>query len=203
MMIPADSPQWLPARVGLATASLFPKIMARTKTGWAASRDDVKKQLVAERLTGIKTEVFVTEAMNHGIEQEAPACDLYSIRTGTILERSGLYLHPTIEFLGGSPDREIGTDGLLECKCPTSKTHLNWLIGKTLPQDYVPQMLIQLACTGRKWCEFISYDPRMPEKQQLFIARFEPTAAEIAKAEEEAALFLKEVDDLFRLVTEN
>jgi len=201
-VIPADSPLWLPARIGKFTASLAPKAFARTKSGWAASRQDIAFDIVAERISGFKKEVFVTEAMQWGIDQERSACELYEASKGIILEKSGLYDHPRIDFLAASPDREIGTEGLLECKCPTTKTHIQWIYKGVLPDDYKYQMLIQLACTGRKWCEFISYDPRVAEKQRLFVRRFEPADSEIKLAEEMAEDFLAEVEAIFQRVTE-
>jgi putative phage-type endonuclease len=201
-MTPYDSPMWLPARCGKFTASAAPKAFARTKTGWAASRQDVAWDIVSERMTGLKREVFVTEAMAHGTAMEDPACELYEAQTGILLRRSGLYDHPTIEFLAASPDREIGAEGLLECKCPTTKTHLQWIYKGVLPDDYKYQMLIQMVCTGRKWCEFISYDPRVAQKQQLFVRRFEPTDAQLKETEEMAAEFLSEVEAIFTKVTE-
>lgn len=200
-MIPANTPAWTAARVGILTASVFGAAIARTKTGWAASRKDLLFDLLAERLTGVKKDHFVTEAMAAGLMNEAPACELYSVRTGILLQTSGLYLHPTIEHLGATPDREIDHDGLLECKAPTSKTHLGYLMARTVPAQYVPQMLIQLACTRRRYCEFISYDPRMPPRQQLFIARFEPTLEQLMEAEDQAKAFLKELDAMFESIT--
>jgi hypothetical protein len=112
----------------------------------------------------------------------------------------GFIPHPTISDFGASPDGFVD-DGLIEIKCPTSTTHLQYMLNRVVPEQYKPQMLTQCACTGRKWVDFVSYDPRMPEPQQLFIIRYEPTAEELAGIEEEARIFLDEIDAMFDAIT--
>jgi predicted phage-related endonuclease len=157
--------------------------------------------LLAERLTGFARDHFVTPAMQWGIDNEAPACDLYEARTGTILQPAGFFLHETIEHFGASPDRMIGKDGLLECKCPTTKVHLQYVINGKVPAEYQPQMLAEMTCSGRKWAEFISYDPRIPGPKQLFIVRFEPTDQQLSECEEMACEFLAELESMFMKFT--
>lgn len=201
-MIPQDDPQWLPARIGCLTASRFFDAIAKTKTGWSTSRDKLMKRLLAERLTGFASDHFVTEAMQWGLDHEDEAWSLYEANTGILTASSGLFMHPTIQFCGATPDRLIGHDGLGESKCPTTSTHLTWIINGTVPAEYKPQMLLQLACTQRDWVDFISFDPRVPEKQRLFIRRFTPSEVEIKQAETSASEFLDELEKLFRYITE-
>jgi putative phage-type endonuclease len=201
-MIPVDTPEWLFARIGCLTGSRFADAVRRTKTGWAASRENLLFDLLAERLTGFAKDHFVTEAMQWGLDNEKPACDLYEARSGILLQPAGFFPHPTIQFFGATPDRMIGTDGLLECKCPTTKTHLQYVIGGKVPAEYEPQMLAEMACSGRQWGEFISYDPRIPGDKQLFVVRFEPAPAKIKEAEEMAIEFLNELDRMFKTFTE-
>jgi predicted phage-related endonuclease len=200
-MIPQDDPAWVPARVGCLTASRFGDAIAKTKSGWSASRRKLMIDLCAERLAGVATDHYVTAAMQWGLDNEAAAWEAYEAASGNLALPAGFILHPKIEFFGATPDRLID-DGIGESKCPTTATHVAWLLGGAVPDEYRPQMLAQLACTGRKWCDFISYDPRVPEKQRLFVRRFEPKPAEIAEAEEQAQEFLAELDGMFRRIAE-
>lgn len=201
-MIPQDSPAWLPARIGCLTASRFALATARTKTGWSTSRQKEMIELLAERMTGFAADHYVTPAMQWGRDHEQPAWDLYEENTGILVQPSGLFMHPKIPFFGATPDRLIGQDGLGESKCPTTATHLTWLTNGVVPEEYKPQMLAQLACTpGRKWVEFISYDPRLPPKLQLFIRRFTPEPGEVEKAETLAKDFLAELEAMFERIT--
>lgn len=199
--IPADSPQWLPARIGCLTASRFALATARTKSGWAASRDKMLKELLAERLTGFAADHYVTEAMQWGTDHEAEAWERYEEQFGILVATAGLFMHPSIAFCGASPDRLIGSDGLGESKCPTTTTHITWTLNGVVPEEYKPQMLLQLACTRRKWVNFVSFDPRVPEAKQLFVRRYEPLAEEIAAAEKLAADFLAELEAMFECFT--
>jgi hypothetical protein len=202
-VIPDTSSSWLPARVGVLTGSVFGKAIAKTKDGkWAASRKDLLFEKLAERLTGVAADHFVTPAMQWGLDHEAGAKGLIEASQGIFVDKAGFCLHPTIEFFGATPDGFIDTDGVLEIKCPTTKTHLTYLCNKKVPSEYVPQMLAELACAGRRWALFASYDPRMPPAQQLFLTRFEPTADAIAECEEQAKEFLKELETMFRQITE-
>jgi putative phage-type endonuclease len=200
-VIPQDSPDWLRARIGCLTASRFADATARTKSGWSASRAKLLKELLAERLTDSAATHYVSDAMQWGIDHEHEAWMAYEEHTGTLVDTAGLFLHPTIPHCGATPDRLIGVDGVGESKCPTTTTHITWLMNKTVPEEYRPQMLLQLACTKRKWCEFISFDPRMPPKQRLFVRRFSPSADEIATAEQEAKDFLAELEQMFEIIT--
>ncbi len=202
-MIPDTSPSWVPARVGLLTGSVFGKAIAKTKDGkWAASRKDLLFEKLAERLTGVAADHFVTPAMQWGLDNEAPAKALLEASQGIFVDKAGFCLHPQIPEWGATPDGFIDTDGVLEIKCPTTKTHLTYLCDKKVPTEYVPQMLAEIACTGRKWALFASYDPRMPLPQQLFITRFEPTAEAIAEAEQQARDFLAELEAMFKQISE-
>ena len=144
----------------------------------------------------------MSPAMQWGLDNEAPAKALLEASQGIFVERAGFALHPTIEYFGATPDGLIDHDGVLEIKCPTTKTHLTYLTNRKVPAEYVPQMLCELACSGRKWALFASYDPRMPPAQQLFITRFEPTAEAIAECEAQAVEFLAELEAMFKQIAE-
>lgn len=203
-MIDPNSPAWVAARVGRLTGSRFADAIAKQKNGkWAASRENLMFDLLAERLTGFKKDTYVNEAMQWGLQHEAGAVSLLEVRTGLIFDKCGFCLHPTIEHFGATADRFIGDDGILEVKCPTSKTHLTYLLNGKVPSEYVPQMIAEIACSGRKWATFASYDPRMPPQTQLFMIDFMPTIEEIEEHEQLARDFLAELDALFdRLTTE-
>lgn len=193
-MIVQGSPEWFAERVGKVTASRVADVVARTKSGWGASRANYMAELIAERLTGAKSEGFVNAAMQHGIDTEPQARDAYSFYAGVDVEQVGFIAHPTIEMSGASPDGLVGNDGLVEIKCPSTATHIDTLLDGKVPERYVLQMQWQMACTGRKWCDFVSFDPRMPESMRLFIKRVERDEKLIASLEKDVELFLREVE---------
>lgn len=185
--------EWLAIRCGKATASRIADIVAKTKTGWGASRGNYLAELVAERLTGAPAERFTSAAMQWGIETEAEARTAYEFYADADVVQVGFVPHPTIGDSGASPDGLVGDDGMLELKCPNTATHIDTLLGQSVPSKYIVQMQWQMACTGRKWCDFASYDPRMPESMRLFVKRVERDDGHIATLETEVATFLNEV----------
>lgn len=193
MNAPQGTAAWLQERAGFATASRLADITAKIKTGEAASRANYRAELVAQRLTGQVQESFTNAAMTHGTECEPLARAAYEIKHGTIVNECGFIHHPTIGWSGASPDGLIDDDGLIEIKCPNTATHIDYLLKGVVPAKYQPQMLWQMACTGRKWCDFASYDPRMPEALQLFVVRFHRDDERIKEAETEVIAFLAEV----------
>lgn len=188
------TPEWFAARLGKATASRICDVVAKTKTGPSASRANYAAQLVAERLTGIAEESFKTDAMQRGSDLEAEARRAYAWTTSADVEEVGFVEHPRIPMAGGSPDGLVGPDGLVEFKCPNIATHIDTLLRGKVPDKYVVQMLWQMACTGRAWCDFVSYEPRLPAEMRLFVKRIERDDARIADLEEAVETFLAEVD---------
>lgn len=197
------TPGWVKARQGILTASRMAEAMSFLKNGAeSAERRQLKVDLLAERLTGYSIDHYVTPAMAWGTEHEEEARGVYQGATGNVVAKCGLVLHPTIEFFGASPDGLLlDGQGLVEIKCPTISTHLSWLLAGEVPAKHKPQMLAQLACTRRRYCDFISYDPRFPEQQQKLIRRFEPSQEEIEAVEEAARQFLGELDLMFDILT--
>lgn len=189
------SPEWFAARLGNASASRIADIIAKTKSGYSASRENYLTQLVLERF-GIVPESYTNAAMQHGTETEPYARMAYEANTGDIVKEVGYILHPTIKHSGASPDGVVG-DGLLEIKCPDSKTHFEYLLADKVPLKYVPQMAWQIACTGAKWCDFVSFDNRVPDGLQYFQIRYVPEDGYIAMLEQEVIVFLEEVEDKF------
>jgi putative phage-type endonuclease len=193
-MIPQGTPEWAAARLGRVTASRIADVVARTKTGWGAMRFNYMADLIAERLIGVATEGFKSHAMQHGTEMEPQARAEYEFFRDVEVAEGGFVLHPRIEMAGASPDGLVGDDGLVEIKCPLTKTHIDALLGAGIPGDYVKQMQWQMACTGRAWCDFVSFDPRMPEDLRLFIRRVPRDDKAIGELETEVVAFLAEVD---------
>lgn len=188
------SEEWFACRRGKVTASKIGDLLATIRNGnWAASRKNYAAQLVTERLTGKDPEPFTNDAIQWGIDQEGPARDAYVKRTGNEVTEIGFVDHPRIAMAGASPDGLIGEDGLLEIKCPTTATHIENLLSEEIKEQYRLQMLWQMACTGRKWCDFVSFDPRLPEDMQLFIKRVPFTHEEVKHLEDEVEIFLNEV----------
>lgn len=188
------SAEWLQARLGKATASKIADIMAKTKSGPSASRANYAAQLVAERLSGTPAEGFTNAAMQWGTDTESEARDAYAADRLCEVREIGFADHPTIPMTGASPDGLIGEDGLVEIKCPNTATHIDTLLNRAVPSKYVKQMMWQMACTERRWCDFASYDPRLPESMRLLVIRLHRSDDMIAEIEAEVAAFLVEVD---------
>lgn len=193
-MIVQGSQEWFAQRVGKLTASRMADVLSTTKSGPSASRKNYLAQLVAERMTGQPAESFSNAAMAWGTEHEPLARAEYEILTDYSVEQVSFVDHPDIEWCGASPDGLVLDGGLVEIKCPNTATHIEYLLAGKPPVKYQPQMLLQLACTGREWCDFVSYDPRMPEEHRLFVARFKPKRDEILAVEQAAIEFLAEVE---------
>ncbi len=187
------SPEWFAMRCGKVTASRMDDLMAKTKTGYGASRGNYMAQLIAERLTGVPAESYTNSAMQWGTDHEPAARAAYEFYRDAQVTEVGFVFHPIIADSGASPDGLVLDDGMVEIKCPNTATHIDTLLNKTVPGKYKKQMLWQMACTGRKWCDFVSYDPRMPENLNLFVKRIEFDPAEVAAMETEVIAFLYEM----------
>lgn len=185
--------QWLTARCGKVTASSIYKVMARTKTGYGADRANYHAQLVAERLTGVPAETYQNAAMIWGIDTEEQARAMYSLEVGEPVLETGFHPHPEIALSGASPDGLVGDTGLVEIKCPNTATHIATLTGAGIDRKYLLQMQWQMACTGREWCDFASFDPRLPTEMQLHVRRVERNSELLAEIEGEVTKFLAEV----------
>jgi predicted phage-related endonuclease len=187
------SAPWLAARCGSLGASQVHEALAKTTKGWGAGRANTMATLVVERLTGCPSEGFTNAAMQWGTATEPQARDAYSFHADVDVEQVGLIKHPQIAGTHASPDGLIGEDGLTEIKCPQSATHIATLLGEPIAGKYVTQVQWQLACTGRAWCDWVSFDPRLPGEMQLFVQRIQRDDAMIADLEREVAVFLAEV----------
>lgn len=186
--------EWVVQRVGCLTASRMADVITKLKNGkYSAARDRYLMEVVVERLTGRAADHYVTPAMERGLETEPRAIAAYEIATGEDCEDGGYWMHPNIAWWGASPDRLIGSEGLLEAKSPTTAIHLEYLEADVVPLEYAPQMLAQLCCTERKWCDFVSFDDRLPSSLQLFIKRFTPEPKLLQECETEAKIFLEDV----------
>ncbi len=194
------SEEWFQARLGKVTASRVADVLAKIKSGESASRRNYKIQLVSERLTGEKQETYINQAMQDGIDREFYARERYVQQHGEV-EEVGFIQHPTLEA-GASPDGLVGDDGLIEIKCPLGTTHTETLMTQEVPSKYIPQIQFQLLCTGRKWCDFISYNPMFPEHLQLFVRRVFADKEYQAELEVEVSKFLDEVNDVINKLKE-
>ena len=193
-MMDQGSDQWFAARIGKVTASRVADVLAKTKSGYSTSRDNYMAQLVCERLTGQKGESFTNAAMQHGTETEPLARAAYEALKDVLVDEVGFVPHPSIDMAGASPDGLVGADGLLEIKCPNTATHIETLMSKTVPGKYNTQMQFQMSCTGRQWCDFVSFDNRLPEQFQLFVKRVPRDDEFIKQMEDEVVKFLNELD---------
>ena len=193
-MIEQGTPEWHQLRLGKVTASRVADILATTRTGPSASRQNYLIELALQRSTGTIEPSYTNAAMEWGTQTEPQARAAYEVETGNFVDQVAFIDHPTIAWFGCSPDGLVGDDGLIEIKCPNSATHWEYFKAKKPPQKYVIQMQTQLAVTGRKWCDFVSFDPRMPERSQLLVVRVDRDEAFIAELEEKVKQFLSEVE---------
>ena len=194
------SPEWYAARLGKATASRFSDIMARTRSGYAASRKNYMAELVTERLTNTVPENYTSAAMVWGLENEPLARLEYELATDNEVTETGFWLHDTFPA-GASPDGLVNDDGLIEIKVPNTATHIETLQTKKVPRQYVAQVQGQLWITDRQWCDFISFDPRLPQNAQMIIVRVQRDNEYIRELEEELTQFLDEVEQQVNFVT--
>ena len=188
------SPEWFAARLGKVTASRVADVIAKTTTGYSTSRANYMAQLVCERMTATQAESFNNSAMQWGTDQEPLARAAYEAAMDVLVDETGFVIHPTIAEAGASPDGLIGLFGLIEIKCPMTATHIETLLSEKVPAKYITQMQWQMACTGRQWCDFVSFDPRMPDGLQIFIKRVEYNDALIKGMESEVKKFLAELE---------
>lgn len=198
------SPEWLEARVGTITASRAGDVIAMKKRGEGEKQEraNYRAELICERLTGYPYPQFVTREMEWGSEQEPFARTAYELARGLIVDTVGFVLHPGIPGFGCSPDGLVGDDGLIQIKCPTTATHINWLRAGTVPLEHCPQMMAEMSCTGRIWTDFVSFDPRLPEHLQLFVVRFHRDDALIKTLEREVVHFRGEIESVLASLPE-
>jgi len=200
-MIEQRTDEWFQQRLGKVTASRISDVIAKTKTGVSTSRQNYLIQLVSERLTGKKGDSFVNQAMLDGIERESAARMLYELKNDVSVTEVGFFDHPVIKNSGASPDGAVNAEeegkyaGLIEIKSPIETTHTNTLMSKSVPSKYIPQIQWQMACTGAKWVDFVSYNPNFPVELQLFVSRVERDDEYIKELETEVIKFLDEVDE--------
>ena len=195
------SPEWFASRLGKVTASRVADVIAKTKSGYSASRDNYMAQLICERLTGQQGESFTNAAMTWGTETEPLARSAFEAYADVMVEEVGFVPHPSIEMSGASPDGLVGLFGMLEIKCPNTATHIDTLLTQTVPSKYITQMQWQMRCCERQWCEFVSFDPRLPQDLQLFVKRVEFDPEYVAMLEKEVIQFLAELDDKVNKLT--
>jgi putative phage-type endonuclease len=199
-MIEQGTNEWHQLRLGKVTASRVADIMAKTKTGASASRSNYLVELALQRITGAIEQAYTNDAMAWGTATEPQARVAYEVKTGNFVDQIAFVDHDIIEWFGCSPDGLVANDGLIEIKCPNSATHWATIKDGKPPSKYVIQMQTQMACTNRKWCDFVSFDPRMPERSQLFICRVERDQTMIDEIEVEVMKFLVEVFDEVQLM---
>ncbi len=190
------TPEWYAARCGQVTASRIADITAKIKSGASASRKNYLAQLLVERLTGLPAESYSNTAMEWGTEQEPLGRAAYELAGSVLVEECGYLPHPSITGTGASPDGLVGTDGLLEIKCPNTATAIEFILSASIPDRHQLQMQWQMACAGRLWCDYAVYDPRLPDYAQLTVQRVARDASRIADIAKEIQQFLAELDTL-------
>lgn len=193
-MIIQGTPEWFAARAGKVTASRVADVIAKTKSGYSTSRQNYAAELLCERLTGICEPGFTSGPMQWGKDQEPHARRAYEGRHEVEVYEVGFVDHPEVRMSGASPDGYVGEAGLVEIKCPLTATHLDTLLGGSVPGKYLTQIQWQLACTGREWCDFVSFDPRLPEAMQVYVERIPRDLSMILELETEVSAFIRELE---------
>jgi len=187
---------WFSARLGKVTASRISDVMAKTKSGPSASRKNYLMQLLCERLTGRKEEGFTSAAMQRGTDMEPIARSAYEVDKGVMVQECGFVPCPMIEMAGASPDGLVGNDGLVEFKVPNTATHVDFLRTGQIDSGYQLQMMFQMMCTGRTWCDFVSFDDRLPDQLQYRCVRLMFDESVAVSIHKEVTAFLAELDAL-------
>jgi putative phage-type endonuclease len=191
------SAEWLQARCGALTGSRIYEACAKKKNGeYYSSRADLLTEKLIERLTGQAAQHFVSDAMQWGTMYEGEARAVYETQKGTLVTECAYFPHPSIAHSGASPDGLIGEDGVIEIKCPTTKTHLDIILSGAIPEMHTYQMAWEAECSQRKWVDFVSYDPRLPGNLSFFCARYTPEPAFLETLRDEVKKFLAELDEL-------
>lgn len=193
-MIEQGTPEWHELRRGKVTASRVADILAKTKTGPSASRQNYLIELALQRTTKTIEPSYTNAAMEWGTQTEPQARVAYEVETGNFVDQVPFIDHPAIKGFGCSPDGLVGNEGLIEIKCPNSATHWEYFKSKEPPKKYWIQMQAQMAVTGRKWCDFVSFDPRMPNRSQLLIVCVARDYEFITYMNAEIQQFLSEVE---------
>lgn len=185
------SDEWYAARCGSLGASAIADALSKTKEGKPGSTSlNLRAKLVVERLTGIQEDGFKSGAMQHGIDNEDAARMAYEAHTGEFVTQVGLYKHPNLNGTHASPDGLVGEDGLVEIKCPNSATHIETLKTGKIPTKYQYQMQWQMRCTDRQWCDYVSFDPRLPDHLKLWVKRVYRDNVKLAELEASVEEFL-------------
>jgi len=200
-MIAQGTPEFFAQRLGHVTASMMSHVLAVGKSGEALTRKNYRLQLVAERMSGKVAESFSSSATEFGIATEPLARMQYESYAGTLVDLAPFCTHPSIKWVGASPDGFVN-DGLLEIKCPNTQTHLSYRLDNRCPLRYVDQIQCQLWCTERDWADFVSFDPRLPERLQLFVFRVQRDDRLIRDMQKETIKFLSEVEQTINKLEE-
>lgn len=201
-MIEQGTAEWHLQRLGKVTASRVADVLSKGKSGESASRRNYRTELLVQRLTGQPGESFTNAAMEWGTATEQLARIAYEAEMGVFVDQVAFIDHPSIVQFGCSPDGLVAQDGLIEIKCGNTATHIDWMLDGKPPAKHIPQMQCQMAVTGRQWCDFVSFDPRLPDDLQLFVVRLERDQEYIEAMEAEVKKFLSEVDEMFTKLKE-
>ena len=196
------SEEWFAARLGRVTASRVADVMVKTKSGYGAGRANYMMELLCQRLTGKREDSYTNASMQRGTDLEPIARGRYEIENDVLVDEIGIVNHPTIENFAASPDGLVGDEGLLEIKCPNTATHVKFLQSGKIPLNYQTQMTVQMLCTERNWCDFVSYDDRLPEHLEYRCVRFELNADRAKEITTQVEIFLKELDELIEKLGE-
>jgi putative phage-type endonuclease len=200
MTILQRSDDWHAERCGKVTASRVKDINAKPVKGKAFNA--LTLTVLTERLTGVQEETPTSKAMQWGIDQEPHAIAAYENLTGDFVKGTGLIDHPFIAWSGASPDGLVGSDGQIEAKCPSTTTHLNTILLNEVPSEYIPQITWQLACTKREWCDFVSFDPRLPSHLQIVVIRIFAKDLDIAGIEADVRKFNQNIETLVQQLSD-
>lgn len=190
-----DLAEFRQARAGSIGASDVPDLVRRTNSGWSATRAKLMALKVLELMTGFALPTYQSKAMADGIEKQPLATAAYAFVYDVTVEQPrapGLVPHPLIHGAHASPDGLVGARGLVEVKCPEHAAHLDTLLSEKITRDYRVQIQWQLACTGRDWCDYVSWHPDFPAPMQLWVQRVERDPLMMDELERDVRAFIAE-----------
>jgi len=201
-----NTPEWLNERAGKINGSEMCDVMAfAMKSGVRTdkplkARTDLVAKIVGEILTGEPAPQSKSKSMDWGHDVEKAARRAYEAMTGEIVELVASVTHPRLPYVRCSPDGRIGTNGGIQIKCPANPVVHITTLRDGMPIEHLPQVQAEIAIQGLEWIDFVSFDPRMPERIRLFVQRVYPDKEFIAQMEQDCESLWGEVTELLETI---
>ena len=195
------SAEWLTMRLGKVTASRVGDVLSKGRGNSPSQKEkSYMMELIAETLTGQSKPFFENDAMRWGTETEPQARSMYEINNDFVTVKEVAFIELN-EFIGVSPDGLVGDNGLLEIKCPTTTTQINRALSDNYSSDYKAQIQMQLWISGRDWCDFVSFDPRLDCEASYLQQRVMRDEEYIKEMQDKVFAFVEKKNELIKQLT--